>query len=112
MGVVTGSGSWTLVGPEACKGNPKWPCPAKDCAACLAAKTRKNSGSQYAVCETRRSDDPSTCQFYNLNKSIGELEKTLASVTGARVIMAGLLPSMYFQAGGGEGILISMTIYS
>lgn len=50
-------------------GNPEWPCRTKNCAVCLTAKTRKSSNSQYAVLETRKSDDPSTCKtFYNLNK--------------------------------------------
>lgn len=50
-------------------GNPLWPCPRKCCDGFLVAKTRKNSNSQYAVCETRRPDDPDSClAFYNINK--------------------------------------------
>eukprot|EP00904_Undaria_pinnatifida_P010983 jgi/Undpi1/7014/HiC_scaffold_21.g09488.m1 len=67
------SGVWTLVGQEresaSATGNTDWPCPRKGCYGFLVARTRKNSNSQYAVCDTRRGDDPSTCQaFYNLNK--------------------------------------------
>ena len=64
-----GSASWTLVGPVPEKGNPLWPCPRQGCPGFLLTKTRKNSNSQYAVCETRRLDDANTCQaFYNVNK--------------------------------------------
>ena len=39
------------------------------CDGFLIARTRKNGSSQYAVCDTRRSDDPSTCRaFYNLDE--------------------------------------------
>ena len=35
----------------------------------IVARTRKNSNSQYGVCNTRKADDPTTCQtFHNLNK--------------------------------------------
>lgn len=64
-----GSGSWTLLGPEPLHGNPDWPCPRKGCKGFLVARTRKNSNSQYGICETRKGDDPLTCQaYYNINK--------------------------------------------
>lgn len=65
-----GGGGWTVVGGEPQQGNPLWPCPTKkDCRGLILSKTRKNSSSTYGVCDTRRSDDPDTCQvFYNINK--------------------------------------------
>ena len=67
---VGGSGSvyWTLVGSEPAFGNPDWPCPRKGCQDYIVARTSKNSRSQCGVCDTRKADDPVTCQAsYNLN---------------------------------------------
>ena len=69
----SGSDVWALVGQgrdsASSSGDTDWPCPREGCDGFLIARTRKNGSSQYAVCDTRRGDDPSTCQaFYNLNK--------------------------------------------
>lgn len=65
----SGSGAWSHVGPEHAPGNSEWRCPRKTCLSLIAARQRKNSSSFYAVCETRKQDDPTTCQtFFNLNK--------------------------------------------